>query len=91
MDYSLWKATKRLRQPAIGVPPLRSPTGEWVRSDQDNADLFADQLANIFTTHDSPITIKPELTFESKERVEYFTPRDIALELDKLNPRKVAG
>ena len=39
-DYSLWRATKRLKQPVIGFPPpLKTESGGWARIDQEKADL----------------------------------------------------
>ena len=35
-DYSLWKATKRLKQPQTPIPPLRTREGEWAKSDIKN-------------------------------------------------------
>lgn len=40
-DYTLWKATKRLKQPEIPITPVHSPDGKWARSANEKADAFA--------------------------------------------------
>lgn len=31
-EYSLWKTTKKLKQPQISIPSIRAETGNWARS-----------------------------------------------------------
>jgi len=50
-DYTLWKATKRLKQPEISISPIRSSNGKWARSAIEKADAFAQHLAEVFTPH----------------------------------------
>ena len=47
-DYSLWKATKSLKQPTKPIPPLRRPNNTWARSDKEKADTFAQHFENVF-------------------------------------------
>ncbi|KMQ85369.1 reverse transcriptase, partial [Lasius niger] len=47
-EYSLWKATKRIKRPIIQDPPLKMANGKWARGSKQKADLFADHLANVF-------------------------------------------
>jgi hypothetical protein len=35
--HSLWKATKRLKQPTQHIPPIRSAEETWARSDKEEA------------------------------------------------------
>lgn len=47
-DYSLWKATRKLKRPTLACPPIRLPDGNWARSDADKADIFAQHLNKVF-------------------------------------------
>lgn len=51
-DYSLWKATKKLKQPIQHIPSIRA-NNEWARNAKQKADLFANHLAKVFTPHTS--------------------------------------
>lgn len=48
-NYSLWKATKNLKRPQIKIPPIRKECGEWARSDEEKAIVFANHLERVFT------------------------------------------
>lgn len=48
-DYSLWKATKYLKQPHQHKAPIRTPNNTWAKSDSEKARTFAEHLANVFT------------------------------------------
>ena len=52
-NYSLWKATKRMKQPKQAIPPIRSKNGKWARSNKDKAVLFANHLKEVFQPHTS--------------------------------------
>lgn len=43
-DYSLWKTTRKLKQPKTATPPLRREDGNWVRNDAEKAKIFAEHL-----------------------------------------------
>lgn len=90
-NYSLWKATKRLKQPTIGVPPLRTGDGGWARSDLEKAELFADQLVKTFTPHSICSNPLPDLESGSSDPIKLFSPLEVAKELDRLNSKKAPG
>lgn len=48
-DYTLWKATKKLKQPQQTSLPIKKQNGNWVRTDQEKADTFAEHLIKVFT------------------------------------------
>ena len=50
-DYSLWKATKNLKRPVNSNPPIRLPSGDWARSDEEKALAFASHLKEVFSPH----------------------------------------
>ena len=47
-DYSLWKATKRLKRPLLQIPPIHKPDGSWARSNTEKSQPFAEHLVNVF-------------------------------------------
>jgi hypothetical protein len=51
-DYSLWKATKKIKQVKKPSAPLRTSQGTGARSNVE-AHAFAEQLANVFHSHRS--------------------------------------
>jgi hypothetical protein len=46
--YSLWKATKKIKQAKKPSPPVRTSQGTWARSNVEEAHAFAEHLANVF-------------------------------------------
>jgi len=50
-NYSLWKATKRLRRQQTPIPPLRTSGGEWAKSDIQKVYTLADHFKNVFQMH----------------------------------------
>jgi adenine C2-methylase RlmN of 23S rRNA A2503 and tRNA A37 len=47
-DYSLWKATKQLKQLTQSIPPNRKADQTWARSDKEKANTFAGHLEKSF-------------------------------------------
>ncbi|KAF9812277.1 hypothetical protein SFRURICE_012829, partial [Spodoptera frugiperda] len=45
-DYSLWKATRRLKRPVNVSPPIRKSDGTWARTDQEKAGTFSEHLSH---------------------------------------------
>lgn len=50
-NYSLWKATIKLKRPLVRIPPLKDEAGKWVHKDKDKAELFARHLSRVFQSH----------------------------------------
>lgn len=48
-EYSLWKATKSIKQPKKQNPPIKTSNGTWARSDKEKANKFAEHLSKVFT------------------------------------------
>lgn len=94
-DYSLWKATKQMKRPRAYVPPIRKEDGSWARCDQDKAEMYARHLEHAF----QPNNIASELDIEqnqplseTREKIKYFTPIEIAKEIDtNINIKKAPG
>jgi hypothetical protein len=36
-DYSLWKATKKIKRPVMQIPPTRKTDGKWARNNEQKA------------------------------------------------------
>jgi hypothetical protein len=60
-DYSLWKATKRMRRPVVHIPPIREEDGCWARNDEQKTELFADCLEQIFKPNEQQSTNEGQL------------------------------
>ena len=62
-EYSLWKATRKLKRSITQVPPIRKSDGTWARDNKEKAEAFAEHLADIFKPNnkmcirDSSITL----------------------------------
>ena len=52
-NYSLWRATKRLKRPIMHIPPIRNANGKWIKNNEDKAKLFAEHLENIFQPNEN--------------------------------------
>jgi uncharacterized protein YktA (UPF0223 family) len=52
-DYSIWKATKKIKEVKKPSPPPRTSQGTWARSNVEKAHAFAKHLANVFQPHPS--------------------------------------
>jgi hypothetical protein len=46
--YSLWKAAKIIKRPAVHIPPTRKEDSSWARDYAQKAELLADYLEQIF-------------------------------------------
>lgn len=91
-DYSLWKATRRMRRHLIQVPPIKNAEGHWVRRDEEKVELFAQYLADIFQPHDIQSSIEPNSAYVPNISIKRFTIFEVAQEIDKnLKARKAPG
>lgn len=91
-NYSLWKATSKLKKPVTYSAPIRKTDGTWARSDKEKADVFADHLAEIFTPNDinSDFTIgRLENNFDTN--INPITKNEIIHEIKKLKLNKAPG
>ena len=51
INYSLWKATKKIRKPIIPVPAIRKADNTWARNNEEQAEELSNRLCNTFTPH----------------------------------------
>lgn len=90
-DYSLWKATKRIKRPHIYVPPIRKIDGTLARSKQDKAEVYSQYLESIFQPNDiaSELDVIQCQPFnKTREKIRFFTPLKVAHEIDNVNPKR---
>lgn len=52
-DYSLWKATKRLKRPIMQISPIRLEDGKWARNKVRKPTKFANHLEKFFQPHEN--------------------------------------
>lgn len=98
-DYSLWKATRRLKQPCQNIPPLRKEDNTWAKSDCEKAALFADDLEKRFQPNDihGLPAEDEEIHRFLAQPIEHvgplvtFTPADVKRAIGELHPRKAPG
>lgn len=74
-DYSLWKATKKLKQPQKRNPPIRMPNQQWARSDEEKAEVFVNHLADVF----NPYPANVENAQEEDEIIKFL---DVPVQMD---------
>lgn len=93
-DYSLWKATKNLKQPTTQIPPIKLGPGKWAVSNEQKAKKFAEHLENIFIPNEGQ-TINEVSTQEAcveKSTLKLVSPREVAWHIKQhINPKKSPG
>lgn len=92
-DYSLWKATKKIKRPMTAIPPIRNNNGPWARDNKQKAELFAEHLAEIFTPNPGQVNLDiTNIENQRTENITPVTPKEIADEIKtNLNPKKAPG
>jgi hypothetical protein len=58
--YSLWKTTRKLKQPQHHIPPLRLQNNTWAWTDKQKATTFAHHLSTVFRSFPSQATTEEE-------------------------------
>lgn len=74
-EYSLWKATRRLKIPQKHNPPIKNTDNTWARNDKDKANAFSKHLENVFKPFPS------ELSTEERNRITDFLDVPFQMEL----------
>lgn len=91
-DYSLWKVTRRFKRPYVQVPPIKNAQGQWVRRNNEKAELFARHLATVFQPHDIQSAIDPTPDYQPSVTIRRVSAMEVAQAIDKnLNPKKAPG
>lgn len=97
-EYSLWRATKYLKRPKKRNIPIKGTNGQWCKNDKTKADAFADHLKHTFqpipTTNsrdDTSIDSFLEFPLQMDLPIKSISPREVQLEILKLNNKKCPG
>jgi len=98
-EYSLWKATRKLKQPQTVFPPLRRPDGSWAQSDSDKANTFVEHLTKVFTPNAYEGLPEYELEIlntlktpcDSDIKLKNITKKEVVTAIIKTNPKKAPG
>lgn len=92
-DYSLWKATKKIKRPQLQYPPIRLHNGNWARSDTEKAEAFAMHLEEVFTPSIQRNSQNlPEVLVNKNTQLIKFKFKNVKKMIcDQINPKKAAG
>lgn len=86
------KATRRFKRPIVRVPPIKNAQNQWVRRNDEKAELFAQHLANIYQTNDINFTIDTTPDYQPEVTIKLFFPLEVAMEIDNnISPKKIPG
>jgi hypothetical protein len=80
MEYSLWKATRKIKQPKQQIPSIRKSDNNWARNDQQKATTFAEHLCAVFQPFPSQLPAAEQQAYKQLE-----TPFQMALPINKIN------
>jgi hypothetical protein len=99
-DYSLRKATRKMKRPQHHITPIRINHNTWTRTDKQKATAFAEQLASVCQPILSQLSGMEEETFNT----DLNTPHQMVLPMKiiqinevknvtqyKINPKKIPG
>ncbi|CAG9830537.1 unnamed protein product, partial [Diabrotica balteata] len=92
-EYSLWKATKRIKRPILHSPPMKLEDGSWARNNQQKAERFATHLENTFKLQDDQDDDQdwPEPK-QTDENIKTTSPKEVAeLIEEQIDPNKAPG
>lgn len=90
-DYSLWKATHKLKRPIGYEFPIRLTDGNWARSPSDKVKVFADHLENVFTPNCTNSDVEVPLVNELVISPMKFRFSNITSAVKNLNTKKSPG
>jgi hypothetical protein len=96
-DYTISKATKRLKRPQLSIPPIRKADRSWAKSDLENAENFAEHLSQVFTPHNYDHHNNDEIEkfldapCQMSLRIKAFSPKEVRQVIEKVNQHKASG
>ena len=99
-DYTLWKATRKLRQNIKPSPPIRKRDGSWARSNDEKAKTFAIHLSEVFEPNerneetpedDEDIHRAINETYQLELPIAHFTIRNVQTAIRNLKQKKAPG
>ena len=84
-DYSLWKATRKIKQLQYQIPPIRINHNTWARTDKQKAMAFAQHLASVFQLFPSQLSATEEETTMN----ELYVPHQMTIPTKKIRINEV--
>jgi len=96
-DKSLWAYTKQILNYKQQNYPLRTPSGNWAKSDEEKANLFAEHLADVFKSSDSQNTKQALYENQLQQPLQLspppkaINPSDVTFTIQRLKKRKAPG
>ena len=64
-DYSLWKASRKMKRPQHHTPPVRISHNTWARTDKQKSTALAEHLASAFQPFPSRLSVMEEETLNN--------------------------
>lgn len=84
-NYSLWKATRKVKGPKDAIPPLKNAKGKWARTDTEKSETFAEHLSTVFSPFTRVVPLEQEEPFHSFLEAPY----QMELPISKFNIKEV--
>ncbi|KAL6958494.1 glucuronosyltransferase [Sarracenia purpurea var. burkii] len=86
-DYSLWKATRRIKRPYSQIQPIRKEDRTCAKTDEEMAATFGRHLQRTFQPNDIESSLppsEPDLNVEYK-KLDLLKPKEVAEGICNLN------
>ena len=91
-EYSIRKATKKIKRPIAHIPPVKNREGNWAISTQERANLFAEYLEGVFQPYEDKDCHEDEELCEEERRIKPVTAKEIVSEIKEgINTKKASG
>lgn len=91
-NYSLWKATKKVKNSVLHKPPIRKTDGTWAKSNMEKAETFSELLSSIFqpNSEHSDIDVN-NITNTYENSIPLVSRKELLSEIKKLKLKKSPG
>lgn len=91
-QYSLWKATKKLKNTIAHSAPIKKADGSWAKSNKEKAEIFAEHLADIFQPNVGASDIDVDnITNNYDNSIPLVTRKELLKEIKSLKLKKAPG
>ena len=91
-NYSLWKATKKLKSTVTHRAPIRKSDSSWAKSNIEKAEAFAEHLAGVFQPNSEPSDIDVDnITNVFENSIPLVRRKELRKEIQDLKLKKSPG
>lgn len=91
-NYSLWKATKKLKNTVSHKAPIKKTDGSWAKSNKEKAEIFAEHLAGIFQPNIGVSDIDVDnITNNYENSIPLIRRKELLKEIKDLKLKKTPG